>query len=258
MTIISARSASSGSTARPCDGAGNITRSLLGYLALAGPFYVTVSLIQALTRSGFSLSRDEWSLLAVGHLGWIQQANLVLTGAMTVAGAIGVRRAIGRRGVGGTWAPRLLAGYGIALIAAGAFTADPADGFPVGTPSGHLAHPSWHGMAHLISGSIGFACLIAACFVIARSYARRGAPQMTIVSRAVGVLFAVSFAGIASGASSPAINLAFTAAIIISYAWLTAVAAGLYRQTRTEDGTRRNSAAELQTAALLADRRPRR
>jgi hypothetical protein len=61
---------------------------------------------------------------------------------------------------------------------------------------------------------------------------------MAMVSRAVGVLFAVSFAGIASGASNAAINLAFTAAVVIASAWLTAVAVELYRRTRTQDGTR--------------------
>jgi hypothetical protein len=238
MTITGTRSASSASIAPSCDAAGNITRSLLGYLALAGPFYVAVSLAEALTRTGFRLSQDEWSLLAVGHLGWIQQANLILAGAMTITGAIGVRRALGRRAVAGTWAPRLLAGYGSALIAAGVFTADAADGFPAGTPLGRPVHPSWHGTAHMVSGSIGFACLIAACFVLARGYARRGAPRIAIISRAVGVLFAVSFLGIASGASNPAINLAFTAAIITSYAWLTAVAVGLYQRTRAQDGIR--------------------
>src|SRR5690242_6247763 len=106
-----------------CSTSGNLTRSLLGYLALAGPFYVAVSLAQALTRPGFSLTRDEWSLLALGPLGWIQMANLILTRAMTVAGAIGVRRAVGRSAPGGVWAPRLLAGYGVALVGAGIFRA---------------------------------------------------------------------------------------------------------------------------------------
>jgi hypothetical protein len=54
----------------------------------------------------------------------------------------------------------------------------------------------------------------------------------------VDVLFAVSFAGIASGAPNPAINIAFTSAIIISYSWLTAVAADLYRRTRTQQRAR--------------------
>jgi hypothetical protein len=76
-------------TRQDCSAAGNVTRSLLGYLALAGPFYVVVSLAQALTRHGFDLARDEWSLLALGCLGWIQQANLILTGVMIIVGAVG-------------------------------------------------------------------------------------------------------------------------------------------------------------------------
>ncbi|MDP9092556.1 MAG: DUF998 domain-containing protein, partial [Actinomycetota bacterium] len=98
---------------------GDVTRSLLGYLILAGPFYVVVSLIQAFTRRGFDPARDEWSLLALGRLGWIQQANLALTGVMVLLGALGVRRALTRTAAGGTWGPRLLAGYGLALIGAG-------------------------------------------------------------------------------------------------------------------------------------------
>ncbi len=215
--------------------AGNITRSLLGYLALAGPFYVVISLVQALTRDGFSLAHDEWSLLAVGHLGWIQSVNLILTGAMTVAGAVGFRRAVGRSATAGRWAPRLLAGYGIALIGAGIFRADAADGFPPGTPAGRPAHVSWHGTLHLLSGSIGFACLIAACFVIARMYARRGHRPAAIASRVIGAAFTVAFAGIASGAGNAPVNLAFTAAVIASSAWLTAVAVDLYRRTRHDE-----------------------
>jgi hypothetical protein len=218
-----------------CSTAGNVTRSLLGYLALAGPFYVVVSLTQALTRHGFDLARNEWSLLALGHLGWIQQANLILTGVMIIVGAVGARRAIGRSADAGAWAPRLLAGYGLGLIGAGIFRADAADGFPPGTPDGRSAHVSVHGTMHLLFGSLGFACLIAACFVIARSYYRRADRRRALVSGAVGVVFAAGFAGIATGAASDAINLGFIAAVVISSAWLTAVAVDLYRRTRAAD-----------------------
>ena len=51
----------------------------------------------------------------------------------------------------------------------------------------------------------------------------------------MGVVFAAGFAAIATGAASEAINLGFTAAIIASYAWLTAVAVGLYRRTRLDE-----------------------
>jgi hypothetical protein len=43
-----------GTVSRPrlqgCSASGNVTRGLLGYLALAGPFYAVVSLALALTR----------------------------------------------------------------------------------------------------------------------------------------------------------------------------------------------------------------
>jgi hypothetical protein len=61
-TIPNTQGTVSRSRLQGCSAAGNVTRSLLGYLALAGPFYVVVSLAQTLTRPGFSLTRDEWSL----------------------------------------------------------------------------------------------------------------------------------------------------------------------------------------------------
>jgi Protein of unknown function (DUF998) len=232
---------------RDCSTQANVTRSLLGYLAVAGPLYVGLSLAQALTRPGFNIARDEWSLLTLGDLGWMQIANLALTGAMLVAGALGIRRAVGRRNPGGTWAPRLLAGYGFALIAAAAFRADPAQGFPPGAPAGRAVDVTWHGTLHIIFGSLGFTCLIAACFVIARSYTLLANRRAAMASRAVGVLFAVAFAGIASGAANTAINLGFTAAVVVSFAWLTAVAADLYRRTRRNDFNPTQSSGALRT-----------
>ena len=110
-----------------------------------------------------------------------------------------------------------------------------ANGFPPGASTAGAHQVSWHGALHLLAGAIGFACLIAVCFVIARSYARRGQRRAAVVSRAVGLGFTVAFAGIATGAGSAAINLGFTAAVIASYAWLTAAAVGLYRRTRLDE-----------------------
>jgi len=217
---------------RDCSGPGNVTRSLLGYLALAGPFYVVVSLAQAFTRDGFDPARHEWSLLALGHLGWIQRANLILTGTMLMAGAIGVRRALGHTRDGGVWVPRLLVGYGLGLIGSGIFRADAANGFPVGTPDGRAVEVTGHGTGHLMFGSLGFACLIATCFVLARAYRRAEQRRAAVASRAVGIVFTLAFAGIATGAAAVPVNLGFTAAVVISSAWLTAVAVDLYRDTR--------------------------
>lgn len=213
----------------PCDRSTAVTRSLLGYGVLAGPAYVLVSLGQALTRDGFDLTRHSWSLLATGPFGWIQSTNLVLTGLMILAFAVGLRRAL-RPGPGATWAPRLIAGYGAGLVAAGVFRADPALGFPAGTPA-DARTISWHGALHLTAGGIGFLGLTAACLVLGRRFAGGGRPGWATFSRVTGVLFLAAFAGIASGSGGPVTTLPFVAAVLLVSAWMSALAAHLYNHT---------------------------
>jgi hypothetical membrane protein len=232
MTEITAGPASAATdiTHSACTPRGRITRSLLGYGVLAGPFYIAVSVGQALVRDGFDLTRHEWSLLANGPGGWIQILNLVLTGLMVVAAAVGFRRAL-REGRAARWAPRLLGVYGIALVAAGIFRADPMNGFPAGTPEGPPVHPTLAGTLHLAAGGVGFLALVAATWLLAARFRHEGRRRQAAVTRATGVLFLVAFAGIASGAVSPALNLAFTAAVVLTWAWLSLASLQQYRAT---------------------------
>ncbi|WP_371781133.1 DUF998 domain-containing protein [Streptosporangium subroseum] len=217
-------------TANPatCDPRTNVTRSLLGYGVIAGPVYIVVSLAQALTRDGFDLARHQWSLLANGDLGWIHIANFMVTALATIACAVGLRRAL-TPGRGATWAPRLVGVYGVSLIGAGIFRADPAMGFPVGTPEGAGAI-SWHGMLHFACGAVGFLCLIAACFVIGRRFAAEGRTGWAVSSRVTGVLFLTAFAAVAIGAGAVWANLTFVAGIVIVWAWLSGLSLHLYRR----------------------------
>jgi Protein of unknown function (DUF998) len=208
------------------------TAVLLAAGVVAGPFYVLVSLAQALTRDGFDLTRHSWSLLANGSLGWIQIANFVLTGLMTVAFAAGLGRAL-RPGPGSRWAPRLLGVYGLSLVAAGVFTADPAFGFPPGTPDA-ATEVSWHGLLHFVCGGIGFGCLVAACFVVARRFAADGGRRWALFSRVTGVLFLAAFAGIASGSGNAGLTLAFVAAVVLAWTWISALAAHLYSRLESK------------------------
>ncbi len=210
-----------------CNPADNVTRSLLGYGVIAGPFYVAVALLQAITRDGFDLARHQWSLLANGGPGWIQVANFVLTGLMVIAFAVGLRRALAG-GAGARWAPRLVAVFGASMIAAGVFRADPALGFPAGTPDGPTAI-SWHGMVHFVAGAVGFTCIAIACLVIARRYSREGHRGWAVYSRVTGIVFLAGFAMVASAGGAPAANLVFTAAVIAIWAWIAVVAANRYR-----------------------------
>jgi hypothetical protein len=206
------------------------TKTLLAYGVVAGPLFVTVAGVQALTREGFDIRHHAASLLSNGGPGWIQITNFVLTGLMTIAAAVGVRRAL-RSGRGATWGPRLLAGYGVGLIGGGIFVADPMNGFPVGAPAGAPDPVSWHGMAHLVVGGLGFLALIAACFVVARRFAAAGQKGWATYSVVTGVVFFAAFAGIASGSGSAGVNVAFAVAVVFAWTWIAALAAHLYRRT---------------------------
>jgi hypothetical protein len=211
-----------------CDPATRVTKTLLAYGVIAGPIYVLTSVIEGLTREGFDFSRHAWSLLENGDWGWVHSANLVASGLMTIAFAAGLGRFL-RRGRGEIWAPRLVAAYGASMVAAGVFRADPAAGFPLGTPEGP-GQITWQGSLHFVLGGIGFACLIAACFVVAARFSAQRRGGWAAFSRVTGLLFFAGFAGIASGRGSVAINLAFTASVVLVCAWISAVAVHLYRR----------------------------
>jgi hypothetical protein len=212
-----------------CDRPTAITKTLLAYGAIAGPMYVAVSLAQALTRDGFDLTRHPWSLLATGDLGWIQIANFALTGLMVIAFAVGLRRGL-RAGRGRRWAPRLIGVYGASLVAAGVFRADPAQGFPAGTPAD--AHDvSWHGALHFAAGGIGFSCLAAACLVLARRFAAENDRRWAAYSAVTGVLFLAGFVGVATGQGSAPTTIAFTVSVVLVWLWISTLAVRLYRRT---------------------------
>lgn len=192
------------------------TRALLSCGMAAGPVYVLVGLAQVLTRPGFDVRRHALSLLSNGDWGWVQIANFIVCGALVIAGAAGVRRAI-HPGRAGTWGPILLTVYGLGLVGAGVFRADPGQGFPPGTPLTTAMTTS--GLLHFVCGGIGFYALIAACVVFARRFAALGQRAWAIYSAVSGVGFFVSFAFIASGQARPAIILGFYAAVVWIWGW---------------------------------------
>ncbi len=197
------------------------TRALLACGVAAGPIYVVLALIQMLIREGFDMRRHALSLMSNGDLGWIQIANFTVTGVLVFACAIGMRRAL-YPGRACTWGPPLLMLYGLGLIGAGIFVADPVPGFPPGTPE-EATKISGHGLMHFVSGAFGFLGLIAACFVFARRFAGLHQPGWALFSLATGVLFFLAFFGIASGAGKPSLIIAFYLAVLLAWIWLSAI-----------------------------------
>lgn len=223
-TVIAAeRHPSSGADCAERD---RVARSLLGYGVLAGPFYVAVVLVQALwLRPGFDLLHDDASLLSNGPFGWVQIANFVVTGTMVVLCAVGVRRA-----TSATWAPILLALYGVGMIAAGFFVADPMNGFPAGAPAGRPDTITVHGMLHIASAGIGFLSFVAACLVMARRFAVSREPGWKWFSLATGVVFLATFAGVASGSGSAAVVIGFWVGLALAWSWIGGLSIHLYRR----------------------------
>ncbi|MEU9701944.1 DUF998 domain-containing protein [Streptomyces sp. NPDC047981] len=178
---------------------------------VAGPLFLVVGLVQGFVRDGFGFTRNAISQLALGEAGWIQTSSFLLTGALLLAGAVGLRRAL-RGGPGGTWGPALVAVFGVSFWAAAAFPADAGAGFPAGAPT--ATEMSGHGAAHMFAGMIGYLALCAAFVVLARPLAARGLRGCAIASRVVPVAVLAGF--MASAASV----LAFTIGAGLGLLWL--------------------------------------
>jgi hypothetical membrane protein len=196
-----------------------LTRALLACGVVAGPLFILVGVIQMFTREGFDIRRHALSLLSAGDLGWIQSLNFLVTGVLLIAGAVGVKRAL-QAGQGRTWGPLLLGVFGAGMFGAGIFRADPALGFPPGTPD--TVPISVHGILHFAIAGIGFLGFIAASFVFARRFSIMRQPGWAWYSLLTGLLFFVTFAGIASGSKGP-FSLYFFLGTSFGLAWIAMV-----------------------------------
>jgi Protein of unknown function (DUF998) len=209
------------------------TRALLACGVVAGPLYVTVTLVEALTRDGFDLRQHRFSWLTTGDLGWIHQSNMLLVGMLTVLLAIGVGRMM-RAGRGAVWGPRLLALFGVAYIIGGLLTADPVAGFPPGTTP-EMVHTTWQGAVQNASRGASSLLLIAASLVIASRFAAEGRRGWAwFYGAAIPTVFvALTAVGRAIGGNPTA--LAF---LMTPWIWVTALAVHLYRREakRRNDG----------------------
>lgn len=202
-------------------------RTLLTCGVVAGPLYIVVVVMQMLTRDGFDISRHPASLLSNGEQGWIQIVNFVVSGLLFVACAVGLHRVLRpAAGRGAVWGPRLVGVFGAGMVAAAVFSADPADGFPPGTPTGPPTGVSWQGMVHFLVAGIAFLALIAACFVFARRFAAAGRRRgWAAFSTVTGALFLVTWISLFVLQGARPVNVAFALAIALALAWTSLLAA---------------------------------
>jgi hypothetical protein len=158
----------------------------------AGPLFVVTFLVQGVLRDGYDSVRHPVSSLSLGPGGWVQIASFLVSGALCLVFAVGLRRSL-RPGPGSVAGPLLLAAWGVGLLGAGVFVTDPVSGYPAGTPATPVT-PSWHGLLHDLAFSLpGFAALAAAMAVFAYAFARRRARGWAVYSGLSGVAFVVLF-----------------------------------------------------------------
>jgi hypothetical protein len=209
--------------------AGDTTRTLLACGIVAGPGFVLVALVQSVTREGFDLRRHPFSLLSVGDLGWIQIANFVVAGLLTLGFAVGVRRALVRDGrrPARTWGPLLLGLYGLGLIAGGAFVPDPAMGYPPGTPDGIPDQMSWHAAAHGVAPVVAFNAAVLATFVFVRRFVVLRQRWWAVYSGVSGLaaIALTAWPGIEG------ISVRLALAVAVTSAWTAALAVHLRRRS---------------------------
>lgn len=190
------------------------TTSLLRWGIIAGPFYLALGVGQGLLRDGFSFARHPLSVLANGSWGWVQTANFALTGVMVLAAAAGMRRALGPKSRGVTWS---LYAYGLGMILAALFPADPVDGFPPGTPEGFPTSISTTGLIHFIVGALTFTSLAISGFFGAWTFWRRGMGALALLSLFSGLSVFFGFFG---GIALPIGVAGIWFAVVIGWIWL--------------------------------------
>lgn len=203
----------------------SVTRSLLSFGVLVGPFYLALGVGQGLVRDGFSFARHPLSVLANGPGGWVQTANFVVSALMVLAAVAGIARAGAERSRGMRAA---LVVYALGMIAAAIFPTDPIDGFPPGTPLGIPTTMSTSGLVHLIAGAVTFIAMAIACWAGARTMSKRGERGLSRFSLLAGLVVFFGFFGGAAFSSSVGGVAGIWLAVVMGWAWLAIVSRYYY------------------------------
>ena len=154
--------------------------------ALAGPLFTIAWFMETPLHADYNSMRHAISSLSVGEFGWMQDANFIVTGILTLALAWGLWNVLVTRG-GSMWGPILLVIVGLGWIGDGFFTTDPLNGYPPGTPVLPVP-PTAQGWLHLFFAALIFG-LPAACFVLARHFDQQKERKWAIYSKVTAITF---------------------------------------------------------------------
>jgi hypothetical protein len=219
-----------------------LTRFLLAGGVVGPVLFIIVFLIEGATRPGYSPWRNYVSQLSTGEGGWVQIANFIVCGLLSLGFALALWSSwsSSRPARGFAWGPTLLIIFGLDLIVAGIFVTDPALGYPPGSLLGSQGQ-TLHGDIHGVAGLLTFGVLAATCFVYAQRF--RSDPDWkgwTAYSNITGAIIALGF--IAATVSSvldergvvpnAPTGLIQRIAIIAGWGWMALFALRLLRNPR--------------------------
>jgi Protein of unknown function (DUF998) len=208
------------------------TRYLLA-CGLAPLLFIVVLLIEGATRPGYDPIHRFGSELSLGDQGWMQITNVVVTGLLVLAFAVGLRR-VQHPGRGAVAGPVLTGVFGLSLILAGVFVMDPLPGYPPGVTV--PAMPTLPDTLHGLAGVAAFWSAGAAAVVLGRRLGRGGpwwwyslaTGALTPVSWLVtGILFALSQDGTLTNAPH---GLVQRVGVVISFGYFSLLAVRLLRR----------------------------
>jgi hypothetical protein len=191
---------------------------------VAGVLFCGVATYGILTRPGFDLQRHAVSNLSLGEGGWTMVAAFIGSGLLTMLCAFGMSRVLDQ-GRGRHALPILIGLYGLGLVLAGIFPPPACCGFPAGTPDDQLPIMTSSAIVHSIAFMIAFCSLIIACFVAARRLSSHWSILSLVAGIAMPLLVGLGMANVVAP------GIAFFAAAIIGWAWLTALVLQLSDQS---------------------------
>jgi hypothetical membrane protein len=167
------------------------TKILLISGALGCWLFVLASIIAGRFHIDYNPVRHPLSSLALGEYGWLQVANFILLGLLTLGFAIGLRRAL-RPSKDSFWGGLVMGVVAIGLVGTGIFITDPEYGYPVNVPL-ILAPVTLPGYLHELFSLIIFLGLPVACFILRHRFQVIHEPGWARYSGFTGIAVLITF-----------------------------------------------------------------
>jgi hypothetical membrane protein len=217
---------------------------------LAPVLFWLVVTVAGFIEPGYDARRHTISELALGEHGWVQNANFIVVGLLTVAFAAGLHRLL-LTGSAATFGPLLVAVVGLGLVASGLFPTD-----PVSYPEKGPASPTVAGAVHDLAFLAIIAAVISACLVFARRF--RHEPNWRgydVYSTVTGILIPVLLVGLTVSGSGAASSAGVFQRVLVAtfFLWIEVIA---LRATRLTGALRNGSSRSDRPVATNAQGGP--